>query len=232
MKIRIGNDISLNVTLNYSSSSDEVNINSVRAFLINITKKEEIEKELKNATKFIKRFPIEPFDDAYSSNAHDIKSCGIPHWNHLPYVGFGVNPNWEYVYGHTPSIDITKYEAQVKYTDDKNVVKISFPAEDQLYTGTYNLVIVANVYEEGYSSDNLRTFTIDYTNVFILVDSTEVDVDGEITIDVTYNKLGENLSDDSKPGLDKISLDDQIFSNDAEQQTNSLSKTVSVEDNG
>ena len=78
------------------------------------------------------------------------------------------------------------------------------------------------MYEEGYSSDNLRTFTIDYTNVFTLVDSTEVDVDGEITIDVTYNKLDENLSNDSKPGLNKISLDDPIlddpiFGNDAEQ---------------
>lgn len=68
------------------------------------------------------------------------------------------------------------------------------------------------MYEEGYSSDNLRTFTIDYTNVFTLVDSTEVGVDGEITIDVTYNTHGENLSHVSTTSYGRT-----VLTNDAKQ---------------
>ena len=197
MKVRIGNDISLNVTLSYSGDSSEVNINSVKAFIINSSKEEEYREYLQNKTKFISRFPVEPYVDAYSSTAYDIKSCGYPTWRAYPknyvyatYSGFGPNPNWEQIYRHMPKCNLTQYQAEVKYTEDRSKIKVYFPAEAQLYTGTYTLVIVAKIYEPGYSRDNLRTVTIDYEDVFTLVGTSESGVDGPVTIDVTSTAKG------------------------------------------
>ena len=85
--------------------------------------------------------------------------------------------------------DRCRFLAPVEATDSKNKVKVYFPAQAQLYTGTYKLVIVAKVYEPGYCKNNLRTITIDYENVFTLVNSSDQGVDGNVTIRVGTNKL-------------------------------------------
>lgn len=198
MKIRIGNDISLNVTLLYKEYGDDaVNINSVKAFIINSSKEDEARKQFESKTKFISRFPVEPYIDAYSSTAYDVKSCGYPTWRAYPknyvyatYSGFGPNPNWDQIYRHMPECNLTQYQAEVKYTDDRSKVNVYFPAEAQLYTGTYTLVIVAKIYEPGYSKDNLKTVTVDYEDVFTLVGTSEGGVDGPVTINVTSTTKG------------------------------------------
>ena len=198
MKIRIGNDIRLDVQLIYNNINEQVNINSVKAFIINDTKRKEIEDELIKKPKFINRFPIEPFVDTYSSNAYDVKSSGRPTWNVFPcdcsqyiYPGFGVYPDWDHVYGFDRFKDITKYRAKVKYTEERDTIQVFFPAEAQLFTGKYSLVIVAKIYEPGYSDDNLRTVSIDYDDVFELVDKSQEGIDGPVTIivsDGSYTK--------------------------------------------
>lgn len=85
--------------------------------------------------------------------------------------------------------DRCRFLAPVEATESKNKVKVYFPAQAQLYTGVYKLVIVAKVYEPGYCKDNLRTITIDYENVFTLVGSSDEGIDGNITIRVGTNKL-------------------------------------------
>lgn len=85
--------------------------------------------------------------------------------------------------------DRCRFLAPVEATDSKNKIKVYFPAQAQIYTGTYKLVIVAKVYEPGYCKDNLRTITIDYENVFTLVNSSDQGCDGNITIRVGTNKL-------------------------------------------
>ena len=85
--------------------------------------------------------------------------------------------------------DRCRFLAPVEATENKNKVKVYFPAQAQIYTGTYKLVIVAKVYEPGYCKDNLRTITIDYENVFTLVNSSDQGCDGNITIRVGTNKL-------------------------------------------
>ena len=85
--------------------------------------------------------------------------------------------------------DRCRFLAPVEATDSKNKIKVYFPAQAQLYTGVYKLVIVAKVYEPGYCKDNLRTITIDYENVFTLVGCSEEGIDGNITIRVGTNKL-------------------------------------------
>lgn len=191
MKIRIGNDICLNVTLLYTTNNEYANIHSVQAFLINASKEAEFEADIKDKTKFISRFPVEPYIDAYSSTAYDIKSSGYPTWRAYPrnhiyatYSGFGLHPDWRGKYRHMPKHNLTQYRAEVKYTKDRSTIKVFFPAEQQLYTGTYNLVVVAKVYDPGYSKDNLRTVTMDYENVFILVNKSSEGIDGAVTLDV------------------------------------------------
>ena len=85
--------------------------------------------------------------------------------------------------------DRCRFLAPVEGTDSKNKIKVYFPAQAQLYTGTYKLVLVAKVYEPGYCKDNLRTITIDYENVFTLVNSSDQGCDGNITVHVGTNKL-------------------------------------------
>lgn len=85
--------------------------------------------------------------------------------------------------------DRCRFLAPVEATDSKNKIKVYFPAQAQMYTGTYKLVIVAKVYEPGYCKNNLRTITIDYENVFTLVNSSDQGCDGNITIRVGTNKL-------------------------------------------
>lgn len=191
MKIRIGNDICLNVTLLYNVNNEYANIHSVEAFLINASKEAEFEADIKDKTKFISRFPVEPYIDAYSSTAYDIKSSGYPTWRAYPrnhvyatYSGFGLHPDWRGKYRHMPKYNLTQYRAEVKYTQDRSTIKVFFPAEQQLYTGTYNLIVVAKIYDPGYSKNNLRTVTMDYENVFILVNKSSDGIDGPVTLDV------------------------------------------------
>jgi len=85
--------------------------------------------------------------------------------------------------------DRCRFLAPVEATENKNKVKVYFPAQAQLYTGTYKLVIVAKVYEPGYCKNNLRTITIDYENVFTIVNSSDQGCDGNVTIRVGTTKL-------------------------------------------
>ena len=122
MKIRIGNDICLDVTLLYNSDNDEyANINSIQAFIINASKEAEYEALIKDKTRFISRFPVEPYVDAYSSTAYDIKSSGYPTWRAYPrnhvyatYSGFGVMPGWDNIYRPMPEHNLTQYKPMYK----------------------------------------------------------------------------------------------------------------------
>jgi hypothetical protein len=69
-----------------------------------------------------------------------------------------------------------------------------FPAEHQLHTGVYSLIIVAKVYAPGYNSQNLRTITVDVPNVFELVKTSSEGIDTDIYIDVSalLDKLPED----------------------------------------
>lgn len=181
----------MNVTLLYTADDEYATIDSLQAFIINDTKEKEYEEDIKNKTKFISRFPVEPYVDAYTSTAYDVKSSGYPVWRAYPqnhiyatYSGFGPNPEWDNIYRPVPHRNLTQYRAQVKYTEDRSMVKVFFPAKAQLYTGTYKLVVVAKIYDPGYSKDNLRTVTMDYENVFTLVNNSTDGIDGAVTLDV------------------------------------------------
>jgi hypothetical protein len=109
-------------------------------------------------------------------HAHDVK----------PYDGLGVYPDWDKKYTKIlTDLNIESYKATVKFTDTPNIVEVEFPAEAQLYTGEYTVVLTTKIYREGYSDDNTATVTADYSNIFTLVPTGEEGQTGPITIDAT-----------------------------------------------
>lgn len=153
MKIRIGNDIKLVVKLLGNSSIGAINIQSVKAYIINTTMQEAMINDLKNKTRFISRFPIEPESDAYITTPYNINCSGYPSYRAFPqtcivgpYSGFGVYPDWNKIYKPVPKYNFIEYPAPVEATSAKDVVNVFFPADAQLFTGDYKLVIVAKIY--------------------------------------------------------------------------------------
>lgn len=219
MKVRIGNDICLHVTL-LGRTYDSVNIKSIKAYLINTSRKEDIRELIdgeRRTVRYVGRYPMEPHTHAYRSTPYDLCHSGHPTFHvHpvcytvAPYIGFGVHPHsfdafrchhfdhcgnpfdpyYNQVWGwgvpenchcdlpgcewdHLDCPDPFKFRAPVKSTQYNNKIKVYFPAEDQHYTGTYKLVVIAKIYEPGYAPNDLRTITMDYKEVFTIVGSSD-----------------------------------------------------------
>jgi len=135
-----------------------VSIRSVKAILINMSKEQEIKDYLHKKTRFVSRFPIEPWFGAFDANPYNICNSGYPTWraypHHymmMPYHGYGLRPEWGGIYKKLPRINHTEYLARVSATKYQNIVEVHFPAVDQLYTGRYKLVIVAKLYCPGFN---------------------------------------------------------------------------------
>lgn len=227
MKVRIGNDICLHVTLLGNKGTDYLNIKSMRAYLVNVSRQRDIDEEhrhdsvhyhdeiedRKRVVRYISRFPAEPHHHAYHGTPYDLCHCGHPtfhvHPIHCvaPYIGFGVHPHsfdpfHNHLWGYDDMMDLhgrmlhneehyrKEYEeceflAPVSAAGEPNKVNVYFPAESQLHTGTYKLVIVAKLYEPGYGKNDLRTVTMDYNEVFTIVGSSDEEgAYGSIKIEV------------------------------------------------
>lgn len=213
MKIRIGNDICARVTIQLQGY-DVVNIQSIKACIINKTKKAEIENDWKNKSRFIGRFPIEPFTDEYLPTAYDINSSGYPqYFATVPhrYNGFGVYPDWTHLFPKA-ELNVTEYMAQVRRTNDPNIIDVLFPASAQLYTGEYKIILVLGVYSPGYNQNNIRTISVDYNNAFELVSSTE-DADAGSSAIITIDGINDPSFWDSP---------EDIYTNSGEYQSGYL----------
>lgn len=180
------------VQIKSTSSSYPININSIKAYIINTTVEKQAIDDLKKKTKFIDRFPIEPMFDSYIASKYNIHSAGYPHYREFPHrhiigphTGFGYNPQWNMIYKPYFKKNLTEYMAPVRATYFNDQVEVFFPAHAQLFTGEYKLIIVAKLYEPGYSPNNLRTITTDYQNVFSLVSSSEEASDEKAIIYIT-----------------------------------------------
>lgn len=177
-------------SIDFQPSANPICIRSVKAYVINTSKEKERAQRDKKP-KFISRFPIEPYVNAFDSNAYDICCSGHPTYHcypypHriVPYGGFGVHPCWEGIYKKFHKHDDLRYCAQVYATNKQNVVELSFPAYAQKYTGVYKIVVIAKVFAPGYNPENLKTITIDVPDVFELVDTTQEGVDTGIRMNV------------------------------------------------
>lgn len=203
--IRIGNDIKLDVTIQELTGMDIINIKSIKCFIINTT----------------------PMLQDHRGTAYEIRRCGFPHYYAHPfeeYHGFGVYPgfpkNWHYNLFPRPYYDFYhkyygchylkpihrhnkpfEFIAPVKALEDRNKVRVFFPATAQMLCGLYSLTFVIDLYEPGYHQNNLRTVTVDYNNVFELVPNAEgrsgdiiIDIDKQIGLNVYDNNMFGNTT--------------------------------------
>lgn len=210
-KVRIGNDIRLKVNLLSKRFVETVQIQSIKAYIINTTAEAEAIKDMHNKTKFMSRFPIEPKIDAYTASAYDTNACGFPTYHAFPqnhvigsYAGFGVEPNWFGIYRPVPQHNLTEFLAPVKYTPRNSRIEVFYPAEAQRYCGEHKLVLVAKIYEPGYSPNNLRTITMDYENIFTLVDKSSEGTDSDVVISIGDNATSVDIQGDENILVGKI----------------------------
>lgn len=198
MKIRIGNDIRLKIRLFFNEDeSKTVNVLSIKPYFINTTLKDKFEKEHIKKNRFVGRFPIEPFIDEFEPSAYAINSSGYPKYHAIvknQYNGFGIRPNWKKSFP-IKEVNITEYLAECERTQNRDTVTVTFPAEAQLYPGTYKLVVVAKIYDPGYRN-NERTITVDYCNVFELVSSCEEGVDKPVQINIDNDSESSSVPGD------------------------------------
>ena len=182
--IRIGTDVRIKVNIvDGEKTVNPINVKHVECYLINTTEE---------STYFASRFPQEPVSDQYEASEYHVNTCGHPVYFTYPdqhivpvYQGFGLHPNWSRIYPMHHRADSDAFRAPVFAGEGMGQVVVLFPAEAQKRCGTYKLVIKAKIYQPGYSMiGNLRTITMDYDDVFTLVeDSSQADSDATIVIE-------------------------------------------------
>ena len=167
----------------FDPSNIHLCIREVKAILINTSLQKKLIDKHRKESRFIGRFPVEPGIPPFYPTHHDLCCSGFPGWRAYP--GFGVYPHWGALYHRMPKVNPVEYQAEAMATNKQNVVEVMFPAEAQLYTGKYKLVIVAKVFAPGFNNKNLKTVTLDVPDVFELVGSTEEGIDTGFKINVS-----------------------------------------------
>ena len=200
-RIRIGNDIRLNLTLRGPRTYDQASIKQLRCYLIN--------------TSMVDFFPnrcfmpdhvfgnhcmmgrcghpcyhVNPHDCFHDCRSHCQHHCMLSHYNELP-------PR----YHERPDLHCCKECPVPGTTDDRfcytaysrvlpkaNSIQCYFPAQDQMFCGIYKLVVEAVIYEPGWGRTDLHTYTMDYGDVINLVDD-NTGASGDITLDVDKDDL-------------------------------------------
>ena len=229
-KIRIGNDIRLAVDLREQLARgqqeseqpvDSINVRQVSAYLINTTKLAEYKNKVESRSRFIGRFPREPFSHDYNSTAWCLFNSGRPTWHAYPtnagsiYSGFGTEP-----YKGLKEIDALSKSIQYRTTcyptQYQNTILVDFPAEAQLYAGKYTLIIVAKLYAPGYNN-SIKTVSVDIPNVFELVKNTDDTIEqqepGEtietgVIIDTGNNNSSSEYTEPETPTIPDVVYDD------------------------
>lgn len=217
MKIRLGNDVRVRATLKGSDTYDynNKNIKQIRSYFVNTTY---VNKSDEPAVAILKPYPQGPFPQYYQTSPYTMKECGDPNYHIDPYNatqyinndprcgnyhcfpeynGFGTSPchfrdcNRQPI-GMQPDAmsfdgNLT-YMADSKLGDAENTIESIFQATSQLYVGTYKMIVVLTVFESGWGNNNLHTYTIDYGELFELVDD-ETGLSGNITINADSNTM-------------------------------------------
>lgn len=129
-------------------------------------------------------YPIDPMHPT-------LPPCAEPHHPEPePYDIFG-KPMEDHRH---PNPMMPYYLADSQVLNEKNTITCFFPAVQQKMCGTYKLVVILTVFEQGWGRHNLRTYTIDKGDVFELVDD-ETGESGAITIDPDSSGEREDLFD-------------------------------------
>lgn len=225
-KIRIGNDIRLAVDLNTQLDlpAGSNNVRQVSAYLINTTRLAEYKKKAENRSRFIGRFPKEPFSHDYDTTPWCLCGCGKPTWNAYPtnagcvYSGFGTEP-YKGLKELKKLSQSIQYKAACYNTQYPNTILVDFPADQQLYVGVYTLILVVKLYVPGYT-DDIKTVSKDIPNIFEIVKSSGNTIETGVTI------VSENNEDTPTPDTpDTPDIPDVIY-NDIYVNSASVSNGV------
>ena len=217
-KIRIGNDVRLNLTLRGPRTYDQANIKQLKCYLIN--------------TSMLGYFPVDCFCNKHVHGCCCVNDrCGHPKYHALPHYGYyncchndfyhpnccrncfhhfshdfhcmldphGCNTadgqdvlplkyNKPYDAVNCCDCEDFTYLAYSRVLPKANSIQCYFPAKDQMFCGVYKLIVQAMIYEPGWGRTDLHTYTIEYGDVIELVDD-NTGVSGDITVDVDTNDI-------------------------------------------
>lgn len=193
-RIRIGNDIRLNLTLRGPRTYDQASIKQLRCYLINTSIMDFFPNRCFMPQHTFGNYciidrcghpcyhvnPCDHFHDCRKCCSHD---CALSH-------GCEFSPRYRAEFGSTAGVmdDRFCYTAYSRVLPKANSIQCYFPAKDQLFCGVYKLVVEAVMYEPGWGRTDLHTYTIDYGDVINLVDDS-TGASGDITLDVDKDDL-------------------------------------------
>lgn len=177
-QVVMGTDIRLQFTLDDLSEFDRTSIKQLRCYVI---RKEDIQYINLDNYGYPQYYSPTDYDLMYTSccrynwlpyNQY-VYNCGmfgpIDDYRYFPaYNGFGVNSKQF-------KIVPDKYLASSRVINDTNTIEMYFPAQDQKDFGKYIVLIVVTVYQPGWGSNNLRTFTINKGVQFEIVDGNDTE---------------------------------------------------------
>ena len=217
-RIRIGNDVRLNLTLRGPRTYDQANIKQLKCYLIN--------------TSMLDYFPVDCFCCKHVNGCGCVKDrCGHPKYHALPHCRYydcchndfyhpdcchdyfhhcshdfhcmldprGCNPaagqgvlppkyNKPYDAVNCCACEDFTYLAYSRVLPKANSIQCYFPAKDQMFCGVYKLIVQAMIYEPGWGRTDIHTYTMDYGDVFQLVDD-KTGASGDITIDADTDDI-------------------------------------------
>lgn len=179
-QVVMGTDIRLQFTLDDLSEFDRTSIKQLRCYVI---RKDDIQYINLDNYGYPQYYSPTDYDLMYTSccrynwlpyNQY-VYNCGmfgpIDDYRYFPaYNGFGVNSKQF-------KIVPDKYLASSMVINDTNTIEMYFPAQDQKDFGKYIVLIVVTVYQPGWGSNNLRTFTINKGVQFEIVDGNDTEQD-------------------------------------------------------
>lgn len=217
-RIRIGNDVRLNLTLRGPRTYDQANIKQLKCYLIN--------------TSMLDYFPVDCFCSKHVHGCGCVNDrCGHPKYHALPHCRYydcchndfyhpycchdyfhhcshdfhcmldphGCNPaagpgvlppkyNKPYDAVNCCACEDFTYLAYSRVLPKANSIQCYFPAKDQMFCGVYKLVVQAMIYEPGWGRTDIHTYTMDYGDVFQLVDD-KTGASGDVTIDADTDDI-------------------------------------------
>lgn len=203
-KIRIGNDIALQLTLNGPKNFNSTNIKSIRCYLVNTS----ILDAHQHASHCPSRYPGHCCNrwmnwcggccggccgsccgSCFGRHPYFVTPWGFRRVGCLWYdpIPCGLACDQAPIYDDfiDPYVNQNaKYICDARVLGEKNKIEVFFPARHQQLCGDYKLVLTVEVYEAGWGNRNIHTFTNDYGIIFSLVDDDSADVDTDVVIDI------------------------------------------------
>lgn len=211
-KIRIGNDVRLNLTLRGPRTYNRANIKQLKCYFVNTSILDCLQADCQHCCRYCDKhvqecgcvtnicghpkYHVLPHcchHDCCHNDFHCINDFNCMLYAHEcnPTAGSGILPlkhRKPYDAVNCCACDDFTYLAYSRVLPKANAIQCYFPANDQAFCGIYKLIVQAIVYEPGWGRTDLRTYTMDYGEVIELVDD-NTGVSGDITVDVDTNDI-------------------------------------------